>query len=387
MLGILKRGLAVLLFSLVLAACKVIPGGGPAEPSAPPPPPSESPVDPQALPTDTDRHRVALLVPLSGSNAEVGQSIANATTMALLDTNAQNLRITTYDTAQGAQDAANRAIADGNKLILGPLLRDNVDDVLARTRSAGVPLITFSNDTSIAQADTFVMGHVPEQSIERTVSYAAQQGARRFAALAPNGEYGQRALDALQAAIGRTGGTLVASQRYDRGNTSIISAAERLEAQGGYDAVLIADGARLAAMAAGALKDPGAARPLILGPELWSGEDEVTRASAMRGAWFSAVSDDRYRQFVQSYEARFGTRPYRIATLGYDAVLLALRVARDWQPGQDFPTAQLLDDGGFLGIDGPFRFRSNGIGERAMEVRQVGNGSISVVSAAPTQFD
>jgi hypothetical protein len=38
------------------------------------------------LPTDTARHRVALLVPLSGENAAVGRSIANATTMALLDT-------------------------------------------------------------------------------------------------------------------------------------------------------------------------------------------------------------------------------------------------------------------------------------------------------------
>ena len=54
------------------------------------------------LPTDTARHRVALLVPLSGENAAVGRSIANATTMALLDTNAENLRITTYDTATGA---------------------------------------------------------------------------------------------------------------------------------------------------------------------------------------------------------------------------------------------------------------------------------------------
>ena len=387
MLRIFKRALAVFLVSLALSACQIIPSGGQPEPSAPPPPQAEGPGDMPALPSDTDRHRIALLVPLSGDNAEVGQSIANATTMALLDTNAQNLRITTYDTARGAQDAADRAIAEGNRLILGPLLRDDVGDVLGRARNADVPLISFSNDISVARADAFVMGHVPEQSVRRTIAYASERGARNFAALAPNGEYGQRALDAVQEALRRSGGTLVAVERYDRGNTSIISAAERLEAQGGYDAVLIADGARLASMAASALKEDGAARPLILGPELWSGEDDVTRASAMRGAWFSAVSDNRYRQFVDSYEARFGTRPYRIATLGYDAVLLALRVARDWAPGDEFPVAELLDDGGFLGIDGPFRFRSTGVGERSMEVREVGRGSVSVVSPAPTQFN
>jgi len=52
-----------------------------------------------------------------------------------------------------------------------------------------VPLITFSNDTSIAEPDVFVMGHVPEQSIERTVRYARAHGLNRFAALVPNGDY------------------------------------------------------------------------------------------------------------------------------------------------------------------------------------------------------
>jgi ABC-type branched-subunit amino acid transport system substrate-binding protein len=338
-----------------------------------------------ALPTDTGRHRVALLVPLSGRNEAAGRSIANATTMALLDTSAQNLRITTYDTATGAGTAAARAISDGNKLILGPLLREDVTAVLGQARPANVPLITFSNDSSVAASDVFVIGHMPEQSVARTVRYASGQGARRFAALVPTGEYGDRAAEALAGAVTEANGNLVATERFDRGNTSIISAAERLRATGGFDAVLIAEGPRLAAMAAGALGNAGN-RPNLLGTELWSGEASVANAPALRGAWFSAVSDDRYRQFVDSYQSRFGEAPYRIATLGYDAVLLALRVAQEWQPGSTFPTRMMTDEGGFLGLDGPFRFTAGGVGERAMEVRQVGNGTISVVDPAPTRF-
>jgi hypothetical protein len=41
---------------------------------------------------------------------------------------------------------------------------------------------------------------------------------------------------------------------------------------------------------------------------------------------------------------------------------------------------------GFLGIDGPFRFVSGGIGERAMEVRQLGPGTVSVIDPAPAKF-
>ena len=384
MFGSWKRLVTVGLLAAGLAACKVIPDDGRPPVTQPTPQPTETPDD--ALPTDDGRHRIALLVPMSGSNGPVGQSIANATTMALLDTNADNLRITTYDTATGADSAAARAIRDGNKLILGPLLGTDVAAVVARARPADVPLITFSNDTAVAARDVFVMGVMPEQSIARVIDYSVARGARRFAALIPNGEYGRRAEVALADRIAARGGVLAATERYDRGNTSIVSAAERLRARGGFDTVLIADGVRLSAMAAGSLKTAGADLPRLLGTELWSGDDDVTRASALRGAWFAAVSDGRYRQFVSSYEGRFGEQPYRIATLGYDSVLLTLRVARDWRVGNKFPTAALLDEGGFLGLDGPFRFNRNGVAERSMEVRQVGNGTISVVDPAPTRF-
>lgn len=354
-------------------------------PSTTAPPPE--PVGPSdgVLPTDDARHRVAILVPLSGDNAEVGRAIANAATMALIDTNAQTLRITSYDTAGGAADAAAQALDDGNRLILGPLLAQDVPPVAAAARPAGVPLIAFSNDSAVAAQDVFVLGHVPEQSVSRTVGYAMQQGARSFAALVPQGEYGDRTAAALSAAVRAGGGSLVATERYDRGNTSIVSAAGRLRAREGYDAVLIADGARLAALAAGALVRDGV-RPNLLGTELWSGENAIANASAMNGAWFSAVSDDRFRQFVTSYRSRFGDAPPRIATLGYDAVLLTLRVARDWQMGSVFPVAALRAPDGFLGLDGPFRFGRDGVGERAMEVRQVGDGTVTVVDAAPTRF-
>ena len=123
MLAITRRGMAVAMLTIFLAACKVVPDTGRPGPA---PAPTPTPVPSDELPSDTGRHRVALLVPLSGENAAVGRSLANATTMALLDTNSQNLRITTYDTATGAGSAAARAIADGNKLILGPLVREDV---------------------------------------------------------------------------------------------------------------------------------------------------------------------------------------------------------------------------------------------------------------------
>ena len=376
-----RRKLVTLATLSLLAACKTV-----APPAPPPPPPAPEAPSANALPTDAARHRVALLVPLTGPNAPAGQSIANATTMALLDTNAQNLRITTYDTATGAASAAARAIAEGNKLILGPLLSDDIPAITAAARPARVPVISYSNDEARASRDTLIMGSLPSQSVGRTVAWARAQGHSSFAALIPAGEYGQRASAALVAAVREQGGTLAGMESYDRSPASLAAATKRLRDRGGYDTVLIADGGRMSAQAGPLIKAGNGSVAQILGTELWSGESAVSAAPALAGAWFAAVSDQRWRQFTDSYRNRFGAAPYRIATLGYDSVLLTLKVAREWRPGTTFPTARLFDKDGYLGLDGAFRFRSNGAIERALEVRQVRSGGVDVISAAPARF-
>lgn len=380
-----RRNLVVGGTALLLAGCQVIPKSGPA-PTAPTPTPTPEP-SATALPTDETRHRIAILVPLTGQNGAVGQSIANAANMAVLDTSADNLRITTYDTSSDPRGAAAKAVADGNRLILGPMLADNVPAVLAEARRAGVPLISFSNNTSVASGDVFVMGHIPEQSIARSVAYARSKGASNFAALLPSGDYGDRAASALGNALREYGGLLTQTERYGRTSSAVIGAAGKLREKGGYDTVLIADGVQLAAQGANALREDGAGRsPRILGTELWSGENAVTRTNALHGALFSAVSSQRFARFRDSYQNRFGGAPYRISTLGYDAVLLTLRIARDWRVGRPFPTRSLTARDGFLGLDGAFRFGTNGVVERAMEVRQVAADDVKVVDPAPARF-
>ncbi|MFA7585677.1 MAG: penicillin-binding protein activator [Novosphingobium sp.] len=376
-----RRKLFVVATSILLAGCKVIPTQGPEAPPPPRPGPTEG-----VLPSDGQRHRVALLVPLTGTNAMVGQAIANAATMAVLDTNARNIRITNYDTGTSAASAAAKAIADGNRLILGPLSADDIPAVASAAQSRQIPVISFSSDDGAAGSGVFVMGSIPAQSITRTVTYARQQGARRFAALVPAGDYGQRASSALMYAVHAQGGTLTAMETFDRRRGSLAGAARRLVAKGGYDAVLIADAARLAAQAAPLLKPRGRPAPRLLGTELWSGDVTVSMTPAMRGGWFSAVSDSRFRQFAESYQARFGAQPPRLATLGYDSVLLTVRLARDWRPGTTLPITRLVQSDSFVGVDGAFRFTAGGVIERAFEVREVRAKGVTVVSPAPASF-
>jgi len=328
-----------------------------------------------------------VLVPLSGENAGVGTSIANAANLALLDTGGERIRLSVYDTAaRGAATAANQALAEGNGLILGPLLSEDVRTVAPIARQAGVPVVAFSNDVSVAGNGVYVMGFTPAQSVERVVAFARAKGLQRFAAVVPDGVYGQRAGQAMIDAVQRHGGRLVAMQNFNRTPASLRTAIRTLNGQGNYDAVLIADGGRIAVAAAPQIKAGPSKNARILGTELWSTDRDLYKTAALRGAWYAAPADNLFNQFATRYRARYSRTPYRLGSLGYDAVLLAVRIAGDWRLGRPFPARELTSGEGFTGVDGAFRFLSNGTAQRMLSVQEVTATGTTTVSPAPKGF-
>ena len=329
------------------------------------------------------RHSVALLVPLTGEDGAVGTSISNAARLALLDTGNRTIDLNVYDSTQGgAAAAAARAVSEGNGLILGPLLAEDVRAAAPVARRARVPVIAFSNDESVAGDGVYILGFTPRQSIDRVVGFARARGAQRFGALVPTGVYGQRATQALTDSLRVTAGTLGAVETFNRTAAGARTAANALNARGRFDAVLIADNSRVAAQAAAAVR----AGSRLLGTELWANDRAIGASPRLRGGWFAAAPDARFDQLVTRYRARYGKIPYRLGSLGYDSVLLTVRAARGWPAGRPFPQRLLTEKEGFAGVDGIFRFRRDGVAERSLEVREVTAAGTKVVSPASTAF-
>jgi ABC-type branched-subunit amino acid transport system substrate-binding protein len=377
--------------TLFLAACasgpRIVPEAERPRPAERPTPVAPRPIQP-GLPQDVQRHRIALLVPLSGPNAGVGRSLQNATQLAVLDTKSDSLRITTYDTAApgGAAAAAAQAISDGNRLILGPLLAEEAREVAPIARRARVPVLSFSNDAGVAGNGTFILGYVPAQSIERVVNYAKRSGITEFAGLIPSGLYGERASTAFLRSVEEAGGKVNTLETYDGRPGSMATAVAKI-GRSPFQAILVAGSADGAVTAAPLIRrQPSGKTAKLLGTELWNTDSAIGGKAALSGAWFASVPDNYYRQYATKYRARFGAAPYRLSTLGYDAVLLTVRIAREWRPGDEFPAARLTEREGFAGLDGAFRFGRDGVAERALEVQEIRGGTTATVSPAPPNF-
>jgi branched-chain amino acid transport system substrate-binding protein len=310
--------------------------------------------------------KVAILLPLSGPNASIGQSMLQAAQMALFEVGNDNFELISKDTggtSGGATSAATSAINEGAQLILGPLFADEVRAVKPIAQSRSINMLSFSTDWTLAGGNTYIMGFLPFGQVERIAHYAAANGARRTAIAAPADQYGNTVSQQFKTEAARRG----------------LILAPALSDAASYDSVFIpAAGQSLSSMLT-RITNKNARK---LGTGLWD-DARIAANPNMNGAWFAAPSPRARAAFENRYKSTYGSSPVRIATLAYDATALAAALSKS---GAGFTASALTNPNGFAGIDGIMRFRSNGMVERGMTVLEIRNGQIVELEAAPATF-
>ncbi|MDP2411710.1 MAG: penicillin-binding protein activator [Pseudolabrys sp.] len=351
------------------------------------------PVEPApAAVIGTGQIRVALILPLSapGNAGVAALSMKNAGELALAEFNQPNIQLLVKDdggTPQGAQAAAQQALAEGAEIIVGPLFAQSVSAVGAVARARNVPVIAFSTDASVAARGVYLLSFLPESDVKRIVDYAISRGKRSFAALLPDNAYGGVVEAAFQQEVARRGGRVVALEKYSMEPGRMAEPARRIaQAASRADSIFIPDGADAAPLLVAALAANGVntKRVQLLGSGLWD-EQRIYASSALEGGWFTAPEQAGFQAFAGRYRARYGQDPVRTATLAYDAIALIAALVKTQGPAR-FSEQTLTTSSGFAGIDGVFRFRSDGINERGLAVLRVTPGGGQPVSPAPRTF-
>jgi len=375
---------AVLGAAAFVAGCSGIPLGG-TEPAS-----NAPPVQPTAV--GAGQIKVALILPLSaaGNAGLAAQSMKNAAEMALAEFTNPNIQLLIKDdagTASGAQTAAQQALGEGAEIILGPLFAVSVGAVGQVARTRNVPVIAFSTDTSVASRGVYLLSFLPESDVDRIVEYAVAQGKRSFAGLVPENAYGSVVEAAFNQAVSRRGARIIALERYPLDRQRMQDPVKRVaQAAGQADAIFIPDGADAVPIVAQSLAAAGVQprRIQLLGTGLWD-DPRIFAESTLQGGWFAAPEAAGFRNFSSRYRARYGQEPVRTATLSYDAVSLVAALVKTQGP-QRFSEQVLTNTSGFSGIDGVFRFRTDGTNERGLAVLRVTSSGALVISPAPKAF-
>lgn len=313
----------------------------------------------------------ALLLPLTGAAAALGQNMARAASLVTQSAQggAAPQVYDTGDTAEGAAAAAQKALAAGARLLLGPLKADQTPAVLVV--AGKVPVITFSNDESLAAQGAFVMGITPGQSVATMFSYARAQGITRIAVVARDGPLGAASVQAATRIAAAGGITLTATLLRETAAGGLASALKQASGGNLPDAVYLPDGGASLQAFAAALKGSGVQ---ILGSVQW-GVSDVAGDGNLARAWFAAPPPDLFLPFADRFQAAFGEQPGTVAALGHDAALLAVGLGN----ARSLTRKGITRGAGFTGVLGAFRFLSDGRCQRDLTVLGIEGGSIVVL--------
>jgi ABC-type branched-subunit amino acid transport system substrate-binding protein len=248
-------------------------------------------------------------------------------------------------------------------------------------------VIAFSTDANVAARGVYLLSFLPESDVERIISYAAGQGRRSFAALIPDNAYGTVVEAAFKQAVARRGGRVVALERYPIDRAQMQAAVGKVaQAAKGADAVFLPDGPDAVPTLLQMLNASGVDTKRVqpLGTGLWE-DPQMFSNAALEGAWYAGPDATGFRNFSGRYRGRYGHDPVRTASLAYDAVALVAALVKT-QGRQRFSEEVLTNSSGFTGIDGLFRFRSDGTNQRGLAVLRVTPSGGQVVSPPPKAF-
>ena len=332
------------------------------------------------------------MLPLSasGNSGETAKAFRNAAELAMQDFPGAGIQVAVYDTqgtAAGAQAAVGTALQEQARIILGPVFSNQVSAVAQTARQAGVPVVAFSSDASVAGPGVYLLSFLPSDDVNRIVSYSVQQGRKSFAALLPANAYGAVAEAAFRGAVAAAGGRIVSIQTYQTNAADMrAKAAATASFAPQIDALLMPDAGDVVPVLAAELRAQGITSDKVrmLGSGRWD-DSRILTDQSLVGSWFPAPREEGFQSFLRKYQAAYGVAPPRNATLAYDATVLAAGLVRQYGPS-GFQASVLTSPNGFAGIDGIFRFLPSGLTERRFAVYEVTGSGARLIDPAAQRF-
>ena len=372
----------VLLAGLVLAACE--PGTG-------------SPSAGGTSRNDGTPVAVALLVPGGSGDSNdnfIASSLENAARLAIADLGGVKIDLRVYNTQGSPAEAAvmaTKAADDGAKIILGPFFALEANAVGAAVAARKIEVLSFSNNPDVAGGNVFILGQTFDTTARRLASYAVSKGLTRIMVINDPDPAGTIGGNAIQRAIGASGGQVAAVGTYEFSQDGIVKAVASLAASAKSSNAnalfLTADTAGALPLLTQLLKENGVdpASTQFIGLARWDIPAATLALPGVQGGWFALPDPGPNQQFQQRYAAAYGGAPPIYAGFAYDGIAAIGAIAK--RGGSNALTAASLTQGaGFVGVNGIFRLRSDGTTDRGLAVAQIQNNQLVIVDPAPSSF-
>lgn len=341
---------------------------------------------------------VALLVPGGSGNAaddSLAIALENAARLAMAELDGVSIDLRVYNTGGNATQAgtiAREAVADGAKVILGPVYSQSAATAGIAAASRGVNVLAFSNNPAVAGNNVFILGNTFQSTADRLTRFAALQGKGKI--LVVHGENAAESLgrDSILRAIQRTPGAQLAGViGFEVSQTGVINKirdiADAIRSTGAQTIFLTSGTDGALPYLAGLLPENGVdpAKIQFAGLQRWDVPLSARTLPGLQNGWFALPDPGLAEQFRARYLAAYGESPHPIAGLAYDGIAAIGALVKAGN-ADALTGAALTQSQGFIGVNGVFRLLPDGTNERGLAVAEIQNKEVVVIDAAPRSF-
>ncbi|WP_170789751.1 penicillin-binding protein activator [Ruegeria lacuscaerulensis] len=340
---------------------------------------------------------VALLVPAGSANsgdAALARSLENAARLAMADLQNVQIDLRVYDT-QGnsgtASAAAQRAVAEGAKIILGPVYAQAANSAGLAVLNNNVNVLSFSNNTSIAGGNVFVLGPTFDNTANRLVNFAGSQGKNGMVIVHSNDAAGQLGQSAIARALSTSRVNNAGTVGYDRSQQGVINSVPTIkatvDAAGADSIILTATTAGALPLLSQLLPEAGVSPTITqyIGLTRWDIPAQTLELPGVQGGWFALPDPAKAQAYRQRYNNTYGEAPHPISGLAYDGIA-AIGALVSQGKADALTASALTQNAGFQGVGGIFRLRPDGTNERGLAVATIQNKQVVVIDPAPQSF-
>lgn len=319
-------------------------------------------------------YKIGALLPLSGRQAELGRAVADGLSLAFQGKKVELVLADTGPSRDSLKTAFERLVLEDRvMMVVGPLGGEDGELVAQWSVQSGVPNVNLSARSGLLEHGNYVFrtALTPEKQVRALVRYSREKlGAKRFAVLFPEDNFGETYAKEYFNAVRSMGGEITAAESYDPKQTDFKTIIEnmigtafpnfrRTEAANliqsettkvsreltarekarlqlppivDFDILFIPDTYRPLGQIVPALLYADVSQPVLMGPATWRNQQLLARAGQyLNNAIFvDAFAPDRQntltKDFVEQFQVRNGSAPGSLSAVGYDVGLSIVKL-------------------------------------------------------------
>ncbi|PPR34844.1 MAG: Penicillin-binding protein activator LpoA [Alphaproteobacteria bacterium MarineAlpha6_Bin4] len=355
----------------------------------------------------SDKLKIGVLLPLTGKHSYIGQSLLDTMQMVIFDNKNINSELIIKDTKANpslAKKLTKELIEQNVDVILGPFFSSSLNQSLKIAKYKNVPLISFSSDRNQKEDGIYLMGFEPEQQIIDVTEHTIKKNYKRYAALLPKSKYGKRVLNTYRKVLNKNKLSINRIELYDPEGIDFEKEIQKLvgleknpqiekdEDTGenplenfdpGFDVLLLIETGNRLRQAVALLTYYGVdfQKVKLIGTGEWY-IDNIGSEPGLVGAWFVAPNPNLWKNFEKKFYKLYKYEPIRLSSLAHDSITAVFSIVKKNDGIKELNYNDFQNSYGFTGIDGNFRFLSNGTVERKLSILEIKQNSFKIEKLA-----